>query len=312
MRKNSTNATPSTSYKPTPLADAGSTRRASSKRTISRSGSKEEFQLDDDQTPTASMMRSITSVEWLRRPSSVNERVLQMQRQISKSDDRKASDDLSNADDPVAPEEAQEAPFENEHLYEGEAEPEPELGIRSEEEEDELRDALGDEPSQSKPKPKKKLGPMEYDLEHMYPEINILVRNKKRDWDFSDPDVIRALWLETKTGALADWRVRAAKIDFRKNPKIEVRSTSAETLKKEYLTKKAVEARKLEENEFFLVNAGKAEPNFGPINIVSNLTTDMRFKYIRNNPPVPGRFIEHFSKYGKPPFTLNAAPCKNS
>ncbi|XP_065211249.1 nucleolin-like [Planococcus citri] len=153
---------------------------------------------------------------------------------------------------------------------------------------------------------------MEYDVQDMYPEINILIQKKKREWDFQDPDIIRALWLETKTLALAEWKVRNAKIKIDK-PSLEARDNMTANLRLEFLKHKAELQQALEERNFEMTEASRDPPHFDAIQLATNLTTDMRYKYNRNNPPVPSHYIEHFEKFKKPPFknNPNSFSCKN-
>lgn len=155
-----------------------------------------------------------------------------------------------------------------------------------------------------KKKRKKVKAVMEYDIKDMYPEINILIQKKKREWDYQDPDIIRALWLETKTLALSEWKVRNAKISIVK-PSFEVKETVTVTLRQEHLKNKAELQQALQERDFEMTEASRDPPHFDTIQLATNLTTDMRYKYNRNNPPVPSHYIEHFEKFKKPPFKNN-------
>lgn len=153
-------------------------------------------------------------------------------------------------------------------------------------------------------KTKKKRGPLEYDIKHMYPEMNILIQKKKREWDFQDPDIIRALWLESKTNVLSEWKVRNAKINTGK-PANEVRENVTFTLRQEHLKNKAELQKAVEEREFEMTETAREPPHFDSIQLATNLTTEMRYKYNRNNPTVPRNYVEHFEKFKKPPFKNN-------
>lgn len=152
---------------------------------------------------------------------------------------------------------------------------------------------------------------MEYDIKDMYPEMSVLVNKKKKEWDYQDPDIIRALWLESKTHVLAEWKVRNAKIKTGK-PSLEVRDNVTYTLRQEHLQNQAELKKALEEREFETGEIGREAPHFDSMQLVTNLTTEMRYKYNRNNPPVPSHYVEHFEKYKKPPFKLipNTLSCK--
>lgn len=254
----------------------------------------------EDEACCAKMAPPVTSVEWLRRPSSLDAETMKKFH---------ASREAAAAQEPTADAPKADSTRDSD-VGESLDDEVGELTLGAEEAESISEECEDEECRSKKSKSRgRRIGPLEYDLEDMYPEIGLLIRSRKKDWDFSDPDIIRALWLESRTNLLSDWRVGAAKINFKKNPAIEVRSTFAISLRNEYRIRKENQQRKEEEKEFSLINLGKENPVFGPVQIVSNLTTDMRFKYIRNNPPVPARYVEHFGKYRKPPFTLNAAPC---
>ncbi len=146
---------------------------------------------------------------------------------------------------------------------------------------------------------------MEYDLKDMYPEMELLVANTKSKLNYQDPATIRALWLESKTNALAEWKMKYSKIKLGRKPKIEVRDTFTTDARKEF--RKLKEEKERKDAEKVLADSTKPArdaPIFESVDIVSNATTDMRFKYNQNNPTVPRYYIEHFQIYKKPPFRV--------
>lgn len=153
---------------------------------------------------------------------------------------------------------------------------------------------------------------LEYDLRRMYPEMSLLTETAKSKWNYQDPSVIRAIWIESKTNALAEWKTRFSKIKYLARPRIEVRPTVATEARKRF--------RRLQDEKRFKGDAddkwakaaaatadgwtARNAPEFQSVEIVSNATTDMRLKFNKNNPPVPRYYIEHFHRYKKPPFRI--------
>lgn len=142
---------------------------------------------------------------------------------------------------------------------------------------------------------------LEYDIEDMYPEIDLLINKKKHEWDFQDPAIIRALWLESKTNVLADWRMKNSKFDSRKKPALEVRNTLAFTLRKDHRQEKVQQ----KEEDSQQVAVGNDPPVYKAVQLPTNLTMEVRYNFVRNNPPVPRWYVEHFQTYKKPPFNLH-------
>lgn len=171
------------------------------------------------------------------------------------------------------------------------------------EEEEENKDA---EVTKSETPVKKKFkGLLEYDLSDMYPELSTLTQTQKRNWNFSDPELIRAIWLETKTNALAKWKMKYSKIIKKKDPSIPVQINHAMQLRKEYR-----QAQKEREKEQMLIEheIGKDAPQFNELRLPTTITAQMRYRLNRDNPPVPESYIRHFAKYRKPPFLNKAVP----
>ncbi|XKL67785.1 hypothetical protein PGB90_003276 [Kerria lacca] len=150
---------------------------------------------------------------------------------------------------------------------------------------------------------------MEYDLKDMYPEIGLLTENTKREWNYHNPEIIRAIWLESKTNVLYEWKIKYGKIKQKSKPTIEVRDTNATNIRREYRKLKEEKRLKDEEKTFAQRNRMRS-PNFKAVEIVSNATTDMRLKYNKNDPNVPKYYVEHFQKYKKPPFRVMRYTCK--
>lgn len=150
--------------------------------------------------------------------------------------------------------------------------------------------------------PKKGLS-LEYNLKDMYPELGLLTAGTRREWDYGDPELIRALWLETRTNALNEWRIRYAKIKRRKEPTIAVHGTKTTRLRLGQKRKKEGVDYECEKG---LCSIGwrpvYRSPNFLPVQVANNTTNELRINFKRNNPNLPHYYIEHFHKYKRPPF----------
>lgn len=143
---------------------------------------------------------------------------------------------------------------------------------------------------------------LEYDLKEMYPEMSMLTEKKRNDWDFQDPNLIRALWLESKTNVLREWKFKYGRVSHKTKPKIEVRGTVTTEARMEFRRKQEQEREQRIEKEVFELRLATQAPEFETVEIASNLTTDMRLKFNKNDPTVPRYYLEHFQKYKKPPF----------
>lgn len=143
---------------------------------------------------------------------------------------------------------------------------------------------------------------MEYELKDMYPEMSLLTDNKKRDWNFQDPSLIRALWLESKTNVLREWKFKNGKVSHKTKPKIEVRGTTTTEARMDYRRKQEQKQQQQIEKEVYELMLARDAPDFEPVEIATNLTTDLRLKFNKNDPSVPRFYLEHFQKYKKPPF----------
>ncbi len=213
----------------------------------------------------------------------------------------------------VSEDEVPPTPMEREHVEES-VEEEETLGEEGVDEEDEYKAEVSEEEESEEEveKPAKKVvnkklvkRVMEYDLQDMYPEMSVLTEKKKREWDYQDPETIRALWLESKTNALAEWKVKYLTIKKARKPTIEVRDTTAHALRLEYFKNKAETDKAAEEKDLRMIERGRESPKFDEVKLPTNTTTDMRYKYTRNNPPVPGYYLQHFEQHKKPPFKIN-------
>lgn len=154
----------------------------------------------------------------------------------------------------------------------------------------------------TKGKLRKKWKILEYDLEDMYPEMDVLIGTKKKNLDYKDPNVIRALWLEGKTNVVAEWKKKVAKINVPKKGGISVQLNHSANLRLDF-HKQKVEQEQLEKiKDAHIRNIGKKIPHFESVQTATNVTTEMRYKFSRNNPPVPRYYIRHYDKYKKPPF----------
>ncbi|KAK7573327.1 hypothetical protein V9T40_010518 [Parthenolecanium corni] len=151
---------------------------------------------------------------------------------------------------------------------------------------------------------------LEYDIGDMYPEMEVLTEKKRHEWDYLDERVIRALWLETKTNVLADWKERAAKRGgggrrSKRPPAVEVRLNHAAELRFDYRQRR-LEQREAERRRDERLRMGGARPHFGPVTMATNTTAVLRHQYNRNDPPVPSRYLRHYDKYRRPPFNVFA------
>lgn len=152
---------------------------------------------------------------------------------------------------------------------------------------------------------------MEYPLADMYPEVQLLVDHKRREWNYNDPDIIRALFLEAKTNAVSDWKVCRATFAKRKKPLLEVQETIASKLRRQQLETRQEKLQQEQQREERIHN--HRQPDFAEVKLATNLTTQLRYNYTRNNPPVPRHFLAHYERFKKPPFHIhgiNSKGCK--
>lgn len=215
------------------------------------------------------------------------------------SESEQPEQDTSENDEEV--EEQDSAEEEKEYMDEREN-LEDESGI--EEEELTPEEATPQKPIKKKPK-RLASRVLEYDIEEMYPEIELLVEKKKNEWNYQDPAIIRALWLESKTNVLADWKERNMKFNRKKKPTLEVRNTLAFTLRKDHLQEKAQK----QEVSLLQIPVGNDPPVYRAVQLPTNLTMEVRYNFVRNNPPVPRWYVEHFHTYKKPPFITTIHKC---
>ncbi|KAK7586032.1 hypothetical protein V9T40_003908 [Parthenolecanium corni] len=141
---------------------------------------------------------------------------------------------------------------------------------------------------------------MEYPLSDMHPQMHLLIEHKRREWNYSDPDFIRALFLEAKTNALAEWRVGRAIVAKRKKPLIEVQETIASKLRRQQLEVRQEKLQNQQQLDERIHN--HQQPDFTEMKLATNVTTQLRYNYTRNNPPVPRHYLTHYERFKKPPF----------
>ncbi|KAK7586126.1 hypothetical protein V9T40_004002 [Parthenolecanium corni] len=147
---------------------------------------------------------------------------------------------------------------------------------------------------------------LEYDLIDMYPEMSLLIQTTKKDWNCHDPEVIRAMWLESKTNALRAWKYKNTKILKRKKPDLTMQMNHTVQLRQEY-RERMKERNKEEERRLAMLHVGREAPDFQEIKLPTNLTAELRYKFNRDNPPVPRYYLHHFERYKKPPFKLKTS-----
>lgn len=144
---------------------------------------------------------------------------------------------------------------------------------------------------------------MEYDHEDMHPDISLLVM-PKRDMNFQDIDLIRAMYVESETNLLSRWKEENARRKPSGKPKIEIRYTKSDKLKKLYREFK-LEKEKYERNKpKYIEKANLNPPKFASVLMPTTITAMYRFARSRNDPEVPKYFIQHYERYRKPPFKL--------
>lgn len=170
---------------------------------------------------------------------------------------------------------------------------------------------VGEEVSEEEPvvvpkKPKKKTTPLEYDLADMYPEMSLLIQSTKKEWNCHDPEVIRAIWLESKTNALRTWKYKFSKILKRKKPDLILQMNHTVQLRLEFMERKKERDRE-EARRMAMLHVGREAPDFQEIKLPTNLAAELRYKFNRDNPPVPRYYLHHFERYKKPPFKLKTS-----
>lgn len=165
---------------------------------------------------------------------------------------------------------------------------------------------LESEPTTATPKPPNKdpgkmvSRALEYDLQDMYPEITLLFEDKQSAWNCQDPATIRAMWLESRTNILRDWKFRNGRIHSKEKPKLEVKPTMTVTLRKQFHHEKAKE----QDWKEMYIPPGNDAPQYHELALPTNKTTELRYNFIRNNPPIPEAYVLHYEKYRRPPFNV--------
>lgn len=144
---------------------------------------------------------------------------------------------------------------------------------------------------------------MEYNLNKMFPDMSLLIQ-KKRNWDFQNLDLIRAMYVESETNILSSWKSLNAKLNPSKKPRIVLKNNKSNKLRTEFLRSKIEKERikKKKYNQMLQVNLDK--PYFPPVKTFTTVTAELRHSLIQNNPSVPDQYIKHFLKYKKPPFKI--------
>lgn len=142
---------------------------------------------------------------------------------------------------------------------------------------------------------------MEYEIDEMLPNMKLLLK-KRKDWNFRDPDYIRAAYIESETGIMEQWKSVNAKIKSVKNTDIQFKSNLNNDLKMRHLLRK-IEKERMEKRKLRqILRNYQYPPQFPPVQIYTNATTQLRQSYIHNNPAVPAFVVQHFAKFRKPPF----------
>lgn len=195
-----------------------------------------------------------------------------------------------------------EEPSTNEEAIEEEQVEEEEVGHRETAQDEEGKPETPQAPDKDdRPiRPRKVKRSMEYALAEMYPEMQLLVDHKRRDWNFTDPDVIRALFLEAKTNAVASWKEGHSRFSMRKKPLLEIQETTASKLRRQQLETRQEKLQQEQQRLERIVN--HRQPEFAEVKLATNLTTQLRYNYTRNNPAVPRHFLAHYERFKRPPF----------
>lgn len=141
---------------------------------------------------------------------------------------------------------------------------------------------------------------MEFSLGEMFPDMSLLIRKKKKDWNFNDPDLIRALYVESETNLLSKWKARNAII--KSLPKYTYKNNRLSRLRIEHLHLKKEKERRENERLEELLKLERGMPEFPVVQTLTNITTELRHTFCRNHPSVPRHVIEHYRRHRKPPF----------
>lgn len=143
---------------------------------------------------------------------------------------------------------------------------------------------------------------MEYEMDEMIPNMKLLLK-KRKEWNFRDPDYIRAAFVESETGIMTKWKSENARFRSSKsNVGTPFKSNLSNDLKMRHLLRKIEKERREKRKLARILRNYQYPPQFPPVQIYTNATTQLRQSFVRNNPPVPAYVVQHYSKYRKPPF----------
>lgn len=142
---------------------------------------------------------------------------------------------------------------------------------------------------------------VEYPLDEMFPDMKLLLKRKK-DWNFRDPDYIRAAFVESETGMMEEWKSHNAKIKLVPNADIQFKSNLSNDLKMRHLLRKIEKERREKRHLRKILRNFQNPPQFPPVQIFTNATAQLRQSFIRNNPNVPAFVVQHYARFKKPPF----------
>ncbi len=222
----------------------------------------------------------------------------------SGSSDPPVSEDVTDSSDDAAPAEETDS---SDHPVDDEAEQLPEEA----EEEAEMEEEASVQKEKAREKRKRRPSVkrvLEYDLWDMYPEMSLLTQNTKKEWNYSDAEIIRALWLEAKTNALREWKYRNTRIALKKKPTITVQSNHAVQLRLEHREQIKERQKEILQRDTVMRYVGRDAPDFKELQLPTTVTAQMRYKFHRDNPPVPQFYLHHFEKFRKPPFKTKVNP----
>lgn len=141
---------------------------------------------------------------------------------------------------------------------------------------------------------------LDYDISGMFPDMKLILKKPRHTWNYDNPEVIRAIWLEQKTNVLAEWKIRHSKRQMTKKPKVNQNRTTL--LRMEYQEHKRDLMVALNKKRLELWEIGREVPYFEECYLLTNSTSYMRYHYNRNIPPVPAHIAEYYLKHKRPPF----------
>lgn len=143
---------------------------------------------------------------------------------------------------------------------------------------------------------------LKFSADEEFPNLNLLVRKKRKDWNFNDPDLIRALYVESETNLVSQWKAHNAII--KSNTSQFFRHNRSSRLRHDHLLLKKQKERKQRLKLDGLLKLDRSVRDFRVVHTLTNATTLLRHSFCRNHPSVPRHVIEHYLHHHKPPFKV--------